>query len=102
LANKKYRVGCTEWRSSILKDVDTVKRGLRQFISDSFLLGNDEIEFTDVDSFLDTGIIDSTGILELVSYLEKEFGFSVEDEEMIPSNFDTIENLVGYVARKTA
>ena len=85
-----------------MKDVDTIKRGLRKFISDSFLFGNDEIEFTDVDSFLDTGIIDSTGILELVSYLEKEFGFSVEDDEMIPRNFDTIENLAGYIARKTA
>ena len=54
------------------------------------------------DSFLDKGIIDSTGILELVMYLEEEFGLAVADEELLPDNLDSINNLVQFVARKQA
>ena len=46
------------------------------------------------------GIIDSTGVLELVSFLEEQFGVTVEDEEMIPDNLDSLDNLAAYIARK--
>ena len=52
-------------------------------------------------SFLEGGIIDSTGILELVSYLEETFGIHVEDDELIPENLDSIANVVNYLKRKT-
>ena len=72
---------------------------IRQFIVENFLFGDDN-GLKDDTSFLDEGIIDSTGILELVSFLEEEFSISVEDEELIPENLDSIMNVVAYLERK--
>ena len=72
---------------------------IREFIVENFLFGSDE-ELTDEVSFLDEGIIDSTGILELVSFLEEDFGITVEDEELIPENLDSIKNVVAYLEKK--
>ena len=72
---------------------------IRQFIVENFLFGDDN-GLKDDTSFLDEGIIDSTGILELVSFLEEEFSISVEDEELIPENLDSIVNVVAYLERK--
>jgi acyl carrier protein len=72
---------------------------IRQFIIDNFLF-EENGKLNESTSFLETGIIDSTGILELVTFLEDSFGIIVEDEEMIPENLDSIGNLVGYLKRK--
>jgi len=72
---------------------------VKNFIVENFLFGNDD-GLKDDTSFLDEGIIDSTGILELVSFLEEEFGIAVEDEELIPENLDSIKNVVGYLEKK--
>jgi len=72
---------------------------IRAFILENFLFGNDQGLNDDI-SFLDEGIIDSTGILELVSFLEEEFSISVEDEEILPENLDSIKNVVAYLGRK--
>jgi acyl carrier protein len=72
---------------------------IRQFIIDNFLF-EENGKLDESTSFLETGIIDSTGILELVTFLEESFGVVVEDEEMIPENLDSIANLVGYLKRK--
>ena len=72
---------------------------IRAFILENFLFGNDQ-NLNDEISFLDEGIIDSTGILELVSFLEEEFDISVEDEEIVPENLDSIKNVVSYLERK--
>ena len=72
---------------------------IRAFILENFLFGNDQGLNDDI-SFLDEGIIDSTGILELVSFLEEEFDISVEDEEIVPENLDSIKNVVSYLERK--
>jgi len=69
------------------------------FIVENFLFGA-EYGLKDDRSFLDEGIIDSTGILELVSYLEEEFGIRIEDEELVPENLDSINNVVAYLERK--
>jgi acyl carrier protein len=74
---------------------------VRAFIVENFLFGSDD-GLKDDSSFLDEGIIDSTGILELVSFLEEEFGISVEDEELIPENLDSINNVVEYLGKKIA
>jgi len=75
------------------------KDRIRAFIVENFLFGKDD-ELKDDSSFLDEGIIDSTGILELVSFLEEEFSISVEDEELVPENLDCIQNVVAYLGRK--
>lgn len=72
---------------------------IRQFIIENFLFEEDENLKEDT-SFLESGIIDSTGILELVTYLEETFGITVEDEELIPENLDSISNVVKYLERK--
>ncbi|NLD37659.1 MAG: acyl carrier protein [Desulfatiglans sp.] len=76
-----------------------MKNKIRSFIIENFLFGQDE-GLKDDSSFLDGGIIDSTGILELVNFLEEEFSISVLDEELIPENLDSINNVVEYLERK--
>jgi acyl carrier protein len=70
------------------------------FVLDTFPAASLASGFDDSTSFLDTGIIDSTGVLELVSYLEEQFDITVEDSELVPENLDSIENLVKYLATK--
>ena len=72
---------------------------IREFVVENFLFGNDD-GLKDDTSFLDEGVIDSTGILELVNFLEEEFEISVEDEELIPENLDSINNVVTYLQGK--
>ena len=64
------------------------------------LFGSSDRTFNDEDSFLEKEIIDSTGVLELVSFVEERFGIEVGDEELIPDNFDSINKLGEYVRRK--
>ncbi len=72
---------------------------VRLFIVDNFLFGDDS-RMVEGTSFLESGIIDSTGMLELVSFLEERFGIRVEDEEFVPDNLDSLQNLSAYIARK--
>lgn len=78
-----------------------IKKQIRSFVVERFLLGEDGVELTDDASFLETGVVDSTGVLEMVTYLEETFGIKVEDDELIPENLDSITNLSAYVERKT-
>ncbi len=75
------------------------KDTITNFIIDNFLFGDDEGLKDDV-SFLNEGIIDSTGILELIVFLEEEFSIEIEDEEMIPENLDSINNLLSFLNKK--
>jgi len=77
-----------------------VKNQVRAFIADNFLMGTNAAKFGDADSFLDHHIIDSTGFLELVTFLEESFKFRVEDEEMIPENLDSLDSIEAYVKKK--
>ena len=79
--------------------MNEIKAKIRGFIVENFLFGNED-GVKDDTSFLDEGIIDSTGILEMVSYLEEEFGISVEDEELVPENLGSINNVVAYLGKK--
>ena len=78
------------------------KSKIREFILENFVIGLDEAELNDDDSFLDQGIIDSTGVLEVVAFIEETYSFDVEDEEVIPENFDSIKNLAAYIEKKQA
>ena len=73
---------------------------IREFIIENFLFGDANGLKNDT-SFLEEGIIDSTGILELVTFLEDEFSITVEDEELIPENLDSINNVTVYLEKKT-
>ncbi|GIK35680.1 MAG: hypothetical protein AMXMBFR45_07470 [Gammaproteobacteria bacterium] len=74
---------------------------LRAYVLDTYLFTSDQNALGNDDSFLDKGIIDSTGILELVMFLEEQFGVKVDDTELLPENFDSINRLAQFVARKT-
>jgi len=79
--------------------VNDVAKSLREFIKENFLFG-EEATFSDDDSFLEQGIIDSTGVLELVAFLEEQYEITVADEELVPDNLDSISNLLRFIASK--
>ena len=79
---------------------DTQK--IRSFILDTFLFTDDPSALSDDESFLDRGIIDSTGVLELVMFLEEEFGVSVDDADLTPESLDSVRSVGAFLERKRA
>lgn len=82
-----------------MRDPD-IKTQIRQFVLSNFLLGQADAGLKDGESFLESGIVDSTGVLEIVEYIQENWGVKVEDEEMVPENLDSIDNLVRFIGRK--
>lgn len=82
--------------------MEIVESKVRQFIIDNFLFGEGADGLKDEESLLEKGLIDSTGILELVSYLQRSFHIKVDDNEIVPENLDSIHSIAGYVRRKSA
>lgn len=78
-----------------------VRQEIRTFVVQNFLFGQGQ-EFDDGTSFLENGIVDSTGVLELVAHLEETYDVKVNDDELTPDNLDSIEAIVAFLARKTA
>ena len=76
-----------------------IKRDIRHFVIETFLFGEGS-SLTDEASFLEQGIVDSTGVLELVAHLEGTYGIKVKDEELIPDNLDSINSIANFLARK--
>jgi len=76
------------------------KDRLREFIHDNFLFGDSDMQIQDDTSFLDNGIIDSTGMLELVNFVEQQFEIRVLDDELMPDNFDSIAKLSKFIEKK--
>ncbi len=74
---------------------------IRKFIFENFLFDAAEEDLGNDDSFLEQGVIDSTGVLELVEWLEDTFEISVDDEELIPENLDSVNQLAAFIAKKT-
>lgn len=75
------------------------KKNIRMFIVENFLFGNTD-GFNDHTSFLETGIIDSTGVLELISFLEETFKIHVDDDELVPENLDSVDNVCLFLEKK--
>ncbi len=75
---------------------------IRNFIVDNFLFSNDQDSLSDKESLLEGGLIDSTGVLELVAFLETEVGIEIADAEIIPENLDSIESIATYAKSKLA
>lgn len=80
----------------------SAKEKVKNYILENYLFTDDQDALKDGDSFLEQGIIDSTGILEVIFFLEEEFGISVDDEEMVPENLDSVNNLVKFIEAKSA
>ena len=80
--------------------VDQLVDRFKRFIADTFLLGEDPGTLSTDESLMEQGVIDSTGVIELVHYVESEFGINVPDADVIPSNFGSISGLVAYVIRE--
>ena len=78
----------------------SVKQKIRNFMTETFLIGEDKSKLADSDSFMQKEIIDSTGVLELATFVEEEFGITIEDNEMVPDNLDSINNLVRFISHK--
>lgn len=79
-----------------------VRERVRGFVLDSLLLGDVARMPSDQDSLLESGVIDSTGILELIEFLEEAFGVHVADDETVPENLDGVDRVVAYVTGKLA
>lgn len=77
----------------------SIEQEIRSFIVGQFLLG-DESSLRNDDSFLEKGTFDSTGILELVSFLEQKYQIELEPDELVPENLDSVNALVGFLQRK--
>jgi acyl carrier protein len=77
------------------------RQKIRSFILSNYLFTDDESLLSDDESLMDKGAIDSTGALELISFLEEQFKIQVAHEEMIPGNLDTVSAIVAFVIRKT-
>jgi acyl carrier protein len=80
--------------------MDAVEQELRIFVVETFLFGQGGDELNDDDSLLELGIVDSTGVLEIVAFLEEKWSIGVEDEELVPENFDSLSRLTVFVGKK--
>lgn len=79
-----------------------IRLAIRRFIVENFVFRDDADVISDDQSLLDAGFIDSTGVLELVAFLEATFGIEVQDDEMLPENLDSIRAIAKFVAGKVA
>lgn len=80
----------------------SIKQQVRQFILANYLFTDDDGKLSDSQSLLQSGAMDSTGILELIMFLEEKLNVKVADAEMVPANLDSVDNVVSFVARKQA
>lgn len=78
----------------------SVEQKVKEYILDNFLFTDDESSLNNSDSFMEKGIVDSTGMLEIIYYLEDEFAIKVEDDEMIPENLDSVNNIAAFLNKK--
>ncbi len=76
------------------------RQTIKRYLLENFLFSQDESALGDADSLVRSGILDSTGIHELVMFIEEQFEIAIAPEEMIPANFDSIEAVDGFVTRK--
>ncbi len=80
----------------------SIEQQVRDYILENFLFTDEASALANDASFLEKGIIDSTGVLEMIFFLEQEFALKVADKEMIPENLDSVNNIVRYVQSKQA
>jgi acyl carrier protein len=79
-----------------------IRKPIRQFILGNYLFSSDEAALQDDTSLIAQGTIDSTGVLELIMHIEEQFGITVQDQEMLPENLDSVNRIVAFIERKRA
>jgi acyl carrier protein len=77
-----------------------VKAAVRHYIEDNFIMGARGAALADADSFLEHHVLDSTGFLELIGHLEETYAIRIGDDEMVPENLDSLDNIAAFLARK--
>jgi len=77
-----------------------IEREVRQFVIDNFLLTAGNGEFSSTDSFLETGLLDSMGILNLVEFVREKYSIAIADEELVPEHWDSVRQVVEFVQSK--
>jgi acyl carrier protein len=82
--------------------MDNIATVVRSYIAENILFSGGSYSYSDEASFLDEGIVDSMNVLEIVTYVEKQFGIKVEDSDIVPNNFDSVSRIVAYIGRKQA
>ncbi len=80
---------------------EEIRAKILEFLKTNFFLDTRATPIADSDSFLEKGIIDSTGVLEVINFLRNDFGIEVLDSELLPENIDSVGNIVSYIARET-
>jgi len=81
-------------------DANKIKEQVKAFITENFLMGGGFEAIADDESLLENGIVDSTGVLELVTFTEETFDIEVDDEEMVPDNLDSLNKLAAFIHKK--
>jgi acyl carrier protein len=81
-----------------MKNIEEV---IRRYIAENILFSGNGYPYADDASFLEEGIVDSMGIMELVMFVDETFGITVEDEELVPDNFDSVTRLANYIRHKS-
>lgn len=80
--------------------MNQIKQEVRQFVVDNFFFGDSNDHFADDDSFLETGVVDSMGILRLITFVEQTYAVSVHQEELVMDNWDSVERIARFVESK--
>ena len=91
-----------EQKKIVPDEFSRIQEAVRGYLLENHLFTSDQSQLGNDASLLEKGIIDSTGILEIILFLETEFGVSVQDSELLPENFDSVNNIVRFVQRRTA
>ena len=79
-----------------------IEEKIRGFIAENILFSDNGYPHADDTSFREDGIVDSMGIMELVMFVDESFGIAVEDEELVPDNFDSVSRLAAYIRQKSS
>lgn len=85
-----------------METYEAVAAKIRDYLSQNFLFSDQGFEYEDDASFLELGIIDSYGFMELLHWVQEEFSMSVADDELVPDNFDSVRKLSSFVLAKTS
>jgi len=80
----------------------SIENSVRNYILENYLFTDDQSELTNDVSLLERGIIDSTGIMELVLFIEEAFGIKIDDDEMVPENLDSVDNIISFIKGKNS
>ena len=78
----------------------TTKDKIRGYVLENFLFTDDQSALSNNDSFLEKGLVDSTGIFEIIAFIEDDFNIAIEDEEMVPENLDSVDNIIAFINKK--